>query len=133
MDRALPCIVICGFTACFFVFLGNDLCRNPLQAGDPGGTTVCNPMCRAGNPHCISFLARPSNEPADCGYYIGGGAATRRHSDERCLNEGTWGWDYAPWYSRVTLKWYHGRCYQGGEGQYHPDRCNVPLVNCTRS
>jgi hypothetical protein len=35
--------------------------------------------------------------------------------------------DYAPSYSLVELFWTHGRRYQGGSGQYEPDRRNWPF------
>jgi hypothetical protein len=88
-------------------------------------------MARAGCPDCISRIAHISEEPADCGYYVGGGAGCCR-GEQRFDNEGTWGWDYAPWYSHVRLGWYHGGRYQGGEGQYQQNRCNNPLRDLYR-
>jgi hypothetical protein len=83
-------------------------------------------MARAGCPQCISRIAHTSDERADCGYYVGG-AACGGHGDERYPHEGTWGWDYAPWYSHVRVGWTHGRSYGGGEGQYQQNRCNNPI------
>jgi hypothetical protein len=83
-------------------------------------------MARAGFPECISRIAHVSNERWDCGYYVGG-AACGGHGDERYPQEGTWGWDYAPWYSHVRVGWTHGRRYGGGEGQYQQNHCNKPL------
>ncbi len=80
---------------------------------------------RAGNPHRVARWARCSNEPNDTGYYVGGGAAY--DGDPRYDSEGTWGWDYAPWYSRIKLRWFHGRRHQGGRGQYDTDRRNNPF------
>jgi hypothetical protein len=90
-------------------------------------------MERAGNPRGISPLARcfPGSEYK--GYSVGGGAAwygpqaTAFRGEGRCVNEGTFGVDYAPWYSRVQTRWFHGCKQQGGEGQYEPDGYNNPL------
>ena len=90
---------------------------------------ACEPWYRfhrAGNPHCVAPWACQTYGPRYCGYYVGGGAPV--HGEGRCPDEGTWGLDYAPWYSRVRLNWWHGR-YQGGEGQYEPDAPNHPLRN----
>lgn len=92
-----------------------------------------NPMERAGNSLCISPLARCFPDPKYKGYCVGGGAAwygtqARAFRGEgRCANEGTFGVDYAPWYSRVQTRWFHGRKQQGGEGQYEPDGYNNPF------
>ena len=92
-----------------------------------------NPMERAGNPLCISPLARCFPGPKYKGYSVGGGAAwhgtpaTAFRGECRYINEGTFGVDYAPWYSRVQTRWFHGRKQQGGEGQYEPDGYNDPL------
>lgn len=80
---------------------------------------------RAGRPDCIARWARPSDEPRDGGYYVGGGAAVR--GEPSYVHEGTWGWDYTPWYSRVNLNWSHGRKYQGGSGQFQQNRLKFPL------
>jgi hypothetical protein len=86
---------------------------------------------RAGCPQNYSILARCQNDRNYKGYYIGGGAqfagSGKLGGDRPRADEGTWGWDYAPWYSRVKLRWFHGRRYQGGEGQYNPDVKNNPL------
>lgn len=92
-----------------------------------------NPMERAGNPLCISPLARCFPGPKYKGYIVGGGAAwygspaTAFHGECRYINEGTFGIDYAPWYSRVQMRWFHGRKQQSGEGQYEPDGYSNPL------
>ena len=94
-----------------------------------------NPMERAGNPMCISPLARCFPDPKYKGYSVGGGAAwhgtqaTALRGESRYAIEGTFGVDYAPWYSRVQTRWFHGRKQQGGEGQYEPDGHNNPLVD----
>ena len=77
---------------------------------------------RAGNPECVARYARPSNGPNFTGYYVGGGSAFR--GEARSPNEGTWGWDYSgPFCLRhIDLGWWHGARYQGGTGQYQPDR-----------
>lgn len=80
---------------------------------------------RAGNPQCVSRWAQPTREKYQGGYYVGGSRAVGGQG--RYVNEGTWGSDYAPWYTRVSLGWTHGRRYQDGGGQYEPDRHNNPL------
>jgi hypothetical protein len=71
---------------------------------------------RAGNPHSISCLARPSNGPHDGGYYVGGGCPCNCKADLRYCNEGTWGWDYVGHYliPIVDLGYWHGRRDQSG-------------------
>ncbi len=71
---------------------------------------------RAGNPHSILCLARPSNGPCDGGYYVGGGCAHPCKADLRCCNEGTWGWDYMGHcvIPVVDLAYWHGRRDQTG-------------------
>jgi hypothetical protein len=87
---------------------------------------------RAGNPQCLAPWASCEDDRHYAGYYIGGGATFG--GDARvCRREGTWGWDYAPWWSKVRLGWFHGRRYQAGEGQYQPDKERVsnPLNDFT--
>ena len=79
---------------------------------------------RAGNPHCYAPWARCQDDRRYVGYYVGGGAAFG--GDRRCPHEGTWGWDYKMPWAKVNLGWFHGRRYQGGEGQYNPDTKNDP-------
>ncbi len=92
-----------------------------------------NPMQRAGNPMCVAPWARVFPDSKYKGYHVGGGAAlygspaSAFRGDCRYVNEGTYGVDYAPWYSRVSTQWFHGRKQQGGEGQYEPDGRNNPL------
>lgn len=71
---------------------------------------------RAGNPHSISCLARPSNGPHDGGYYVGGGDPCPHTADLRYCNEGTWGWDYVGFglIPVVDLGYWHGRRAQTG-------------------
>lgn len=71
------------------------------------------------------------------GHYIGGGsirhAGQRRCAGEpRCYDEGTFGVDYDPWWSRVGLYWTHGRRYQSGHGQYETERRNNGFPNLFR-
>ncbi len=90
-------------------------------------------MQRAGNPLCVAPWARAFPNSKYKSYHVGGGAAlygspvTAFRGDCRYSNEGTFGVDYAPWYSRVRTQWFHGRKQQGGEGQYEPDGRNNPL------
>ena len=79
---------------------------------------------RAGNPHCYAPWARCQDDRRYIGYFTGGGAAFG--GDRRCPHEGTWGWDYRMPWAKVNLGWFHGRRYQGGEGQYNPDTKNNP-------
>ncbi|HEY2253425.1 MAG TPA: hypothetical protein VGH74_20265 [Planctomycetaceae bacterium] len=93
--------------------------------------------CRAGNPQCTAWYARGSYRRNYAAYYVGGGAPlcggwTPVSGEARYSNEGTFGMDYAPWYSRVNLAWYHGRRYQGGRGQYEPNRLNSGFPNFFR-
>ena len=123
-------------------------CTTVLSACFSNAVTVCraeppghsthrsvpeHPMERAGNPLCIAPWARCFPSSKYKGYYVGGGAAMHGHEatafrgEGRYVHEGTFGVDYAPWYSRVQTRWFHDRKQQGGEGQYESDRHNNPL------
>jgi len=83
-----------------------------------------NQFDRAGNPECISPLAKPTESPHEEGYNVGGGARERaRHGEERRHNEGVFGTDYTGILirKRTNLGWWHGQRYQGGVGSYHTD------------
>ncbi len=107
-------------------FQGKSACADPPAGEDP--------HCRAGNPQAVACWAIPSNTKAKVGYYVGGGCAINHLADPRCLQEGTWGWDYGGCFfpRRVMLGWWHGRCYQGGTEGYKSDGphlenpCNKP-------
>ena len=90
-----------------------------------------DPIARTGRPNEIAPWARPAFGKRDKVYYVGGGAIFSGNwilaGEPRFPHEGTFGLDYAPWYSRVQLRWYHGRRYQDGEGQYEPDHRNNPF------
>ena len=111
---ALTCAALTVATAC-----GQDL-------GIPDRPrAISGSFDRAGNPQCVARWAKPSGERHSVGYYVGGSQAVG--GEGRYLHQGTWGNDYAPWYTRVALRWDHGRSYQDGGGQYEPDRRNKPL------
>lgn len=91
-----------------------------------------NRRARAGCPLLVSKHAATSYHDKYQGYYVGGGVPAGRfpfgsRDEPRCANEGTWGMDYAPIYSRVVSTWSHGRLFQGGIGQYEPDHKNRPF------
>jgi hypothetical protein len=79
--------------------------------------TLYDRACRAGMPRCQSWWAKPSNGRWDYGYYVGGGNPCYCGDPRRC-DEGTFGWDYSVPWSRTRLRWWHGRKYQAGEGNY---------------
>lgn len=83
-----------------------------------------NQFHRAGDPQCISPLAKPTESPHEIGYYVGGGARQKsRHAEQRRPPEGVWGTDYAGLVipKHVELGWWHGRRAQGGTGSYRSD------------
>jgi hypothetical protein len=83
-----------------------------------------NPFDRAGNPQCISPLAKSTESPHEEGYYVGGGARVKsRGGEERRHHEGTWGVDYTGIlvHKKTNLGWWHGSRYQGGVGSYPTD------------
>ncbi|MBI1313453.1 hypothetical protein GC176_19355 [bacterium] len=83
-------------------------------------------LARTGCPHLVAPWAVCQDESKYGGYYVGGGAA--KGGDTRIYNrEGTWGWDYSPWWAKVRLGWFHNRRFQAGEGQYNPDTNSDPL------
>ena len=104
----------------------------------PPGTPRCIPHTHesAGYPLCMSPHAAPTNTEKFCGHYVGGGGGGFCHqSDERCRNEGTWGWDYVGghWPRKVFLGWNHGRLYQGGTDYYRTDpTVEVPNIFAIR-
>jgi hypothetical protein len=79
---------------------------------------------RAGNPHHVSPLAKPTESPHEIGYYVGGGAREKSPRGEpRRPHEGVWGTDYSGLVipKHVRLGWWHGQRYQGGTGSYPTD------------
>ncbi|MEO1999892.1 MAG: hypothetical protein ABGZ17_32010 [Planctomycetaceae bacterium] len=80
----------------------------------PGLRCRCeNDEQRAGQPRCIAPWARCFPNAKYTGFYSGGGATfygsppTRFRGEPRYADEGTFGLDYDPWYSRVRLQWFH--------------------------
>ena len=87
-------------------------------------------MARSGHANCLAPWLRNTDGRRYQGYYVGGGTRPGRTlptGTPRYTDEGTWGFDYAPQYSRVNLLWSHGARYQGGTGQYEPDHRNRPF------
>ena len=81
-------------------------------------------FARAGNPQCVSRLARSTESPHEEGYFIGGGARERAPAGEkRHTREGVWGTDYTGLIisKHTNLLWWHGQRYQGGTGSYPTD------------
>ena len=106
--------------------LGNEVMRKaPFRSTEES-------QARAGHPLQVAPWARLTYGPDYRGYMVGGGKVPidfprRVQADGPSANEGTWGMDYAPWWSRVDLLWSHGQLYQGGTGQYEPDHNNFPF------
>lgn len=93
-----------------------------------------NDVARAGNPYCTAPWARHTYNPARYNaYHVGGGAAfygsppDKLRGEPRYVEEGTFGVDYDPPWSRVRQQWFHGTRYQEGEGKYETDRKNNPF------
>jgi hypothetical protein len=87
---------------------------------------------RAGYPQRVAPWARLTYGPDYAGYLVGGGKVPTRiprkiQAQPPYSDEGTWGMDYAPWWTKVDLLWTHGQLYQGGTGQYEPDHKNFPF------
>lgn len=130
-QRWLQLALLGGLAFASVAFLGTQSATADGRAAHH--TMPENGMERAGNPRCISPLAKCFPDMKYKGYYVGGGAAwyhtrsTAFRGECRRPDEGTFGVDYAPWYSRVQQRWFHGRKQQGGEGQYESDAYNNPL------
>ena len=81
-------------------------------------------------PACVQPIhkwAIPSASGHNFGYYVGGGALSRKRGEQPSEIDGTWGWDYRGWIiPRVDLLWWHGRRYQGGSGRYQTDGPRLP-------
>ncbi|QDT36409.1 hypothetical protein [Stratiformator vulcanicus] len=80
------------------------------------------PLCRlrnTGYPNRLFPWADCTYDEKYSGYYVGGGDS--KGNGCRYRNEGTFGVDYDPWYSRVSLGWLHGRRLQNGYGVYEAD------------
>jgi hypothetical protein len=107
---------------------------------DPSDAAACRYEARrrrAGYPDLVAPYARCGYGPHYAAYYVGGGATfsgggTSLSGEPRYTHEGTFGMDYAPCYGRVNLAWYHGKKYQGGAGQYEPNRLNNGFPNFFR-
>jgi len=99
----------------------------PAQAADSDEPSLYAPPCscevkRAGKPWCHFPWARQQVECDYVGYYVGGGAPGPC-SRGRCVQEGTWGWDYTGrrFKRKVKLHWSCLHRKQGGAGSYQPD------------
>jgi hypothetical protein len=118
-------------TCSSLVALAMTLAPCPAQAGlfdslwDRCCVTSNDPRVRSGYDGQTHCLARVSEDRYDAAYYVGGSVPVR--GEGRYLDEGTFGWDYVPPWSRVNLLWTHGRRYQDGGGQYEPNAKNNPL------
>jgi hypothetical protein len=89
-----------------------------------------NRFARAGCPRNIAPWARVSYGPKYTAYNVGGAKTPGIlfAGPPLARDEGTFGVDYNPWYSRVVLRRSHGFLYQGGLGQYEPDHKNWPIL-----
>jgi hypothetical protein len=79
-------------------------------------------MASTGCPQTYRWWAQPQKFWNYGGYYVGGGNPFRRACN-RCVTDGTWGWDYVgPIMPRVVdLGWWWHPKSQGGSGRYEPD------------
>jgi len=89
-------------------------CCHAFEMRLPGTRCRCeDDEQRAGQPRCIAPWARCFPNQKYTGFYSGGGAAfygtppNRFRGEPRYEDEGTFGLDYDPWYSRVRLQWFH--------------------------
>lgn len=70
---------------------------------------------RSGSPQMVAPWANSALDPTYGGYYVGGSSpfysepAGVFSGERRFTDEGTFGVDYAPWWSRVRLHWKHSR------------------------
>jgi len=89
--------------------------------GPPTEDHRCCDHARAGCPQCLRNITIPSNTRFYGGYYVGGGTPTRGAG--RCIDDGTWGWDYSGilFPKRIALNWTAKGLYQGGTGAYKTD------------
>lgn len=80
------------------------------------------------HPPEVHKWAIPSINHKYFGYWVGGGALSRKRGDMPAVDEGTWGWDFKGGLirRRVDLLWWHGRRYQGGTGAYKTDGPRLP-------
>ncbi len=117
-NRREPLIVIVALIIALAAFVARCVAEETKLSE---GVAAASSYQIGGHDHCVRPHAAPSNTPAYCGYYVGGGAA--HHGEERFAEEGTWGWDYfGRYFSRhIDLGWWHGARYQGGIGAYKTD------------
>ncbi len=78
-------------------------------------------FARAGCSQCLRKITIPSNTRFYGGYYVGGGTPTKGAG--RCIEDGTWGWDYSgiAFPKRIALNWTAKGRAQGGTGAYKTD------------
>ena len=91
-----------------------------VWGASPDNYRACD-FARAGNPQCQRKITIPSNTRFYGGYYVGGGTPTRGAG--RCIEDGTWGWDYSGilFPKRIALNWTAKGRSQGGTGAYKTD------------
>lgn len=98
------------------------------------GTPAGKPCPHSGGSDQVAWWARESYGSRYAGQYVGGGSPYSKgrgvfRSEPRCADEGTFGMDYDPGWSRVGLFWSHGRRYQSGHGQYETEKKNRGFPN----
>jgi hypothetical protein len=103
-----------------------------VDAVDLAGSLHCpshDRFARAGCPQRIAPWARLTYGHKYTAYNVGGAKTPGILFAGQPLyrDEGTFGVDYDPWYTRVALRRAGGLLYQGGTGQYEPDRKNWPI------
>lgn len=102
---------------------------SPQQYVPPADRSSPHDHAVKGWPQDIAPWARFTYGPKYEGYHVGGGKVPTLFGSGRPVlqDEGTFGVDFNPWYMRVAL-WRGGpKWFQGGTGQYDPDRKNWPF------
>ncbi|MBS0263368.1 MAG: hypothetical protein JSS02_15610 [Planctomycetes bacterium] len=131
--------IVRAFLVCLLALSSapHRLCaEDATQPSDPMTPYECRRQ-RTGCFDSTAPYARCGYGKCYAGYYVGGGSVWGGSrgcfaGESRYANEGTFGMDYAPFYSRVALRWSHGKRYQGGEGQFEQNRVNTGFPNFFR-
>lgn len=129
--------IACAFASVALLVATFGYPAEACDAKSHGQACSCEPSsaerhARAGNATHVAPWAKLAYGPKYMSYVVGGSQAPfaftpRVRQDPRQLSEGTWGTDYAPWYTKVRLNWTHGQLFQGGKGQYEPDHKHFPF------
>lgn len=120
MSRAIGWTFLLVSIAAGWIARGDQASRAERKAFE---ATLPGSHIRAGQPHSVAPLAKPTYTREYEAGYIGGGVPTWGRGRSPTVHEGTWGRDYVGnrFMRQVWLRWSDGTRHQSGGGKYETD------------